>query len=121
MEELIIAQDREFLISLRQNLIDVNRFMSKVIALRHAQKNYLKDRSFSSLTQIKALEAEVDNRGNQAVKAASIITQTLNNIIDNGLNKQQYKNDFESSADSFRDSEDSTCTRKYERKSLLYQ
>lgn len=123
MDELIqngvIPQDEESLVNLRINLTDLNRFISKISALRQAQTSYLKERNYRVLTQVKALESEVDNRYYNAVKAAANITSLLNNIINHGLKQQTNTHNSHSSSDCQRNNQNSACTKESEGANLF--
>ena len=109
------------LMEIRRDIITLSRFISKVIALRSAQKDFFSEKSYRNLATAKALETEIDAKLPQATIITSKISNLLNSIINDGLNQQTNKDDFESSADCFRDSENSACEGKYEREGVLFQ
>lgn len=61
----------------KQELITVNRWASKVLAMRNSQNKYFRDRNYADLTQSKALEKEVDDHMDAAIKSLSSITSLL--------------------------------------------
>ena len=109
------------LMEIKRDIITLSRFISKVIALRSAQKDFFSEKSYRNLATAKALETEIDAKLPQATIITSKISNLLNSIINDGLSQQTNKDDFESSADCFRDSENSACKGKYEREGVLFQ
>lgn len=60
-------------------LVTIARFISKVSAMRSAQRNYFRERTYSYLTQSKALEKEIDNMIIEATEASNKIYKSLFN------------------------------------------
>lgn len=118
--ECLHILDQNDLMEIRRDIIALSRFISKVIALRDAQKDFFSEKSYRNLAQAKALETEIDAKLPQATIITSKISNLLNSIINDGLNQQTNKDDSESSADRVRDSENSACEGKYEREGVLF-
>lgn len=106
----VLNLDEDQLYALRKDIIDMSRYVSKTGALRGAQKEYLKTREFRTLTQVKALETEVDDRYAAVVKSTSKISSILNFIIDYGLKHQTNQYNPQGPADSERNDQNPVCS-----------
>lgn len=65
---------------LETDLIMVNRFVTKIGAMRNSQIAYFAERQYKDLSQAKALESEVDNSFSDIVRASSRILTAFNQI-----------------------------------------
>lgn len=62
---------------IKRDLSLVNKWASKVLAMRNAQSRYFKERNYADLTQSKALEKEVDDQMDTAIKSLSSISSII--------------------------------------------
>lgn len=106
----VLNLDADQLCALRKDIIDLNRYVGKTGALRSAQKEFLKTREFRVLSQVKALESEVDERYAAVVKSTSKISSIINFIIDYGLKHQTNQYYSQSSSDSERNDKNPACS-----------
>jgi hypothetical protein len=60
-----------------EEVVKINRWASKVVAMRNTQNKYFRDRNYQDLTQSKVLEKEVDDTMDSAIRALASISSLL--------------------------------------------